>query len=160
MSLRLVQRLPDQTRAFFTARGFSVKDAEQIAQACVFQSIFKNTAKPDSGHVIEYNLSAWQVRYKGKAQVPMLKKYWMQEWEKRQVPRPARIAFEWSLLPTEQRYEPQDYNWGMTLYDLPPGAEFNLEVVWWLDGELQSAKIEKIRCAEDKSVGPATPMGQ
>ena len=42
MQLRLVQRLPDQTRAFFAGRGFSPSDVEQIAQSCVFQSIYKN----------------------------------------------------------------------------------------------------------------------
>jgi hypothetical protein len=37
ISMRLVQRLPDQTRGFFEARGFSVADSELIAQSCVFQ---------------------------------------------------------------------------------------------------------------------------
>ena len=41
MSIRLVQRLPDQTRAFFMARGFDKQHAETIAQSCIFQTVYK-----------------------------------------------------------------------------------------------------------------------
>src|SRR4030042_1622952 len=61
VSIRLVQRLPDQTRGFFQARGFSVADSELIAQGCVFQTVFKNLS-PATGPVrIEYDLREWVV---------------------------------------------------------------------------------------------------
>src|SRR4030042_1765581 len=46
VSIRLVQRLPDQTRGFFQARGFSIADSELIAQSCMFQTVFKNVGPP------------------------------------------------------------------------------------------------------------------
>ena len=48
ISLRLVQRLPIQSRAFFLARGFNKQQAEIIAQSCIFQTVFKNTSNKAS----------------------------------------------------------------------------------------------------------------
>ena len=42
ISLRLVQRLPIQSRAFFLARGFNKQQVEIVAQSCIFQTVFKN----------------------------------------------------------------------------------------------------------------------
>jgi len=56
MSLRLVQRLPDQSRAFYMARGFSEKHAEIIAQSCVFQTVFRNMSSSKNASPVNYNL--------------------------------------------------------------------------------------------------------
>ena len=65
VSIRLVQRLPDQTRGFFQARGFSIADSELISQSCMFQTVFKNVAPPSDPGVIEYNLDEWIVHAGG-----------------------------------------------------------------------------------------------
>ena len=58
--LKLTQRLPDQTRAYFEARGFDQASAEITATSCIFQSMIKNTGK-DSGVLINADLSEWKV---------------------------------------------------------------------------------------------------
>lgn len=158
MSLRLVQRLPDQTRGFFLARGFKPEDAERIAQSCVFQAIFQNTASDPAGP-LDYDLREWAVRHDGHAQAMKTREDWKPVWEKRGVAPPARIAFEWALLPTRQRYQPGDYNWGMSIFGLAPGALFDLHVVWTQNGRKQSATLAGVQCAPDVRVGPAGEGG-
>jgi hypothetical protein len=154
VSIRLVQRLPDQTRGFFQARGFSVEDSELIAQSCVFQTVFKNISASPELSTIEYNLRNWVVHVAGARRGLKLREDWQKEWSARKAPQPAQLAFEWSLLPTRQTYRPGDYNWGMTLFGLRSGVEFDLDVVWHQDGKKRTARLKAVRCAPDVHLKP------
>ncbi len=155
IAVRFVQRLPDQTRGFFQARGFSAADAERIAQSCVFQTIFKNVAPAASQGAIDYNLKEWVIHASGKKRQMKTREDWQQEWTTRRVPPAAQLAFEWSLIPTRQRYGAGDYNWGFSIFDLGPGTRFDLDLVWREDGTRRSARINGIVCAPDVEVPPA-----
>jgi hypothetical protein len=165
MSIRWVQRHPDQTRAFFAARQFAANDVEHIVNHCVFQTIYKNTAKADTDTVIEYDMVDWRVRAKSRAESMddtlaglVLKKHWLDEWKGRQVASAAVIAFEWALLPTRHRLLAGDYNWGMTTFGLKPGEYFDLHIVWHVNGKRHSAVIPDMQCATDtqpQAVAPA-----
>lgn len=155
MTLRLVQRLPEQSRGFFEARGFSPADAELIAQSCVFQTIFKNTSA-DAAGVLEYDLRDWRVHDRGRARAMKMREDWAPLWAARGAPAAARIAFEWALLPTRQTYRPGDYNWGMSMFGLPPGDTFDLQVVWKQHGRRQVALMKGMRCASDTAMPPPT----
>jgi hypothetical protein len=157
VSIRLVQRLPDQTRGFFLARGFSEADAERIAQSCVFQTIFKNVSPASDPGVVEYNLRDWVVHVAGAQRGMKTREHWQKEWTERQAPQAAQIAFEWSLLPTRHTYRSGDYNWGMTIYDLKPGSEFDLDVVWRERGYAHSVRLKGVHCAPDIQLPPASP---
>ncbi|MCR4302533.1 MAG: hypothetical protein NUV51_13100 [Sulfuricaulis sp.] len=154
VSIRLVQRLPDQTRGFFQARGFSVEDSELIAQGCVFQTVFKNSSALSEPDTIEYNLRNWVVRAGAARRGLKTREDWRKEWSARQAPQSAQLAFEWSLLPTRQTYRPGDYNWGMTLFDLKPGTEFDLDIVWHQDGRKRMVRLKGVRCAADVQLKP------
>jgi len=157
VSIRLVQRLPDQTRGFFQARGFSIADAELIAQSCVFQTVFKNVAPPSDPGVIEYNLDEWIVHVAGAQRRMKTREDWQKEWSARNAPKAAQLAFEWGLIPTRQTYRPGDYNWGMSLFSLVPGTSFDLDVVWRQGGERHAARMKRVVCAPDVHVSPDTP---
>lgn len=157
MSLRLVQRLPDQTRGFFQARGFDAQQADMIALSCVFQTVFRNTATPDQGGDVEYNLRDWVVHASGGRQGMKTREGWRGIWISKKVAKPAQVAFEWALFPTQQTYRPGDYNWGMSIFNLPPGSAFDLEVVWRWQGKTRSVRIEEMRCAEDLHLEPESP---
>jgi len=156
VSIRLVQRLPDQSRAYFMARKFTSEHAEMIAQSCVFQSVFKNTAPPNKNYVVKYDLSEWRVTYKNKEHGLKIKEKWLNEWQEKNVPMAAQIAFEWSLLPTIQRYHQGDYNWGMTMYALPPGARFDLHLVWYENGIQAQVDIMDMQCGPDIRLEPVS----
>lgn len=154
LSLRLVQRLPDQTRGFYQARGFAVRDAEYIAQRCMFQTIFKNVAAPAAAVALEYDLKEWVIHANGRQQRMKTREDWAQEWRQRRVSKSARLAFEWGLLPTRQNYQPGDYNWGLSVFNLAPGTAFDLDVVWYEGKARRQARIESLRCAPDVPVAP------
>jgi len=149
VSFELVQRLPDQTRAFFQGRGFDSGPANAFALGCVFQTIFKNTATDPGAGALDYDMAQWRVVTPSGRQPPRLKAQWDREWATQGVSQAARIAFHWALLPTRQGFEPGDYNWGMTSYGLPPGKRFDLELVWWRGGKRETALIRDIECPRD-----------
>jgi len=157
VSMRLVQRLPDQTRGFFQARGFSIADSELIAQSCVFQTVFKNVAPPSDPDVIEYNLDEWVVHVAGARRKMKIREDWQTEWTARRAPKAAQLAFEWGLIPTRQAYRSGDYNWGLSIFNLAPGTPFDLDVVWRQSGERRSARLKGVVCAPDIHVSPAAP---
>ena len=157
ITIRLVQRLPDQTRGYFQARGFPAEDSELIAQSCVFQTIFSNRSRATAPVKIEYNLQDWVVTMNG-VQGPMqTREHWKKVWSERHAPLQAQLAFEWSLLPTRQFYGPGDYNWGMSLYGFAPGARFDLDLVWYQDGVRRNARMPGVICAPDIHPQPEGP---
>ncbi len=146
ISIQLVQRLPDQTRAFFQGRGFTSKDADTIGRACVFQTIFRNDGKQP----LTYDLDDWQITHRGKRLPLQTRERWDERWQARGASQSARIAFRWSLLPTRQDFEPGDYNWGMTSFGLPPGESFDLSLVLTINGKAISSSIPAIVCTADQ----------
>ena len=155
ISVRLVQRLPDQTRGFFQARGFAAADAERVAQSCVFQTIFKNVAPATDKGVLDYDLKQWTVHAGGKKNKMKTREDWQKEWAARGVSQAAQLAFEWSLIPTRQRYGAGDYNWGFSIFNLAPGTRFDLDLVWHENGARRSGRMNGIVCAPDVEVPPA-----
>jgi len=53
------------------------------------------------------------------------------------------------MFPTQQEYQPGDFNWGLTTYGIPPGSVFDLTVTWQEGGESRSGEIRNIVCAPD-----------
>lgn len=149
-SLQLIQRLPDQTRAFYMARGFSRTIANDLGTQCVLQAIGKNTSAPAHGKSISYDLHDWVVRFDSNVRTIKFKEQWDAEWDQQGVSKASRLAFRWATFPTQQAFEPGgDYNWGMISFGLPPAAEFDLLVVWQQNGEPRSRWIKKIKCPPD-----------
>ena len=148
VSLRLVQRLPDQTRAFFQARGFSPDAADRIADACIFQTILRN----ESERPLSYALDEWRVLQPDAVGRLVTRERWDAAWREGEASAAAQIALRWSLLPTRQRFAPGDYNWGMTGFGLPPGSVFDLELVLRLGNETLTRTIRGIVCAPDREV--------
>ncbi len=142
------QRLPDQTRAFFQGRGFLPEQAEPLARDCVFQAIIRNGA--EAAAPLALNLAEWRVTpAAGSAQPLKLEAHWQEEWEHLGVSQPARIAFRWSLFPTEQRFAPGDWNMGMITLGLAPGSRFDLEVVWRSGAQEKRRRFSAMQCAAD-----------
>lgn len=149
LEVELVQRLPDQTRGFFMARGFSPAIADEIAVSCIFQTIIRNTGTRDDAVAVSIDLAQWRVIHASGEQGVRLKEPWMASWPENVVSRTSRLAFQWALFPTQQEFLADDYNWGMTAFGLPPGAVFDLDLVWQEDGKVRTTRIAAIECAPD-----------
>lgn len=146
VSIQLLQLLPDQTRAFFLGRGFGTEEADRIGRSCVFQTIFRN----DGVRPVEYDLSTWSVRHRTGRLRLRTREVWDPEWATGGVDDAARTAFRWALLPTVQRFEPGDNNWGMTSFGLPPGERFDLSLIVSVDGEPVAAEVPSVVCVADR----------
>ncbi len=149
LELELIQRLPDQTRAFFMARGFPTDIADDLGKSCIFQTIIRNTDKTD-GHPLTVNLKDWTLNHSGQIQPLKLKESWDQSWPDTQISKSARLAFRWGTFPTKQTFRAGDYNWGMISFGLLPGTRFDLQLVWQVEEKKYSAQIDKLICAEDR----------
>ena len=148
--LQLVQRLPDQTRSFFEARGFNKAITNKIATSCVFQSIIHNTSK-DKSQRIHVALKDWRIKINQKTLPIKLKEQWNKEWKSETVKPSSRIAFRWATFPSEQFFEPSgDYNWGMISFGPAPGETFDLNVIWETNQIKKSVWIKNIICPEDQ----------
>jgi hypothetical protein len=148
-SFNTEQRLPDQTRAFFLARGLPETVVEAIAGSCVFQVEVRNLS-PAGGPSVNVTLESWRVIHNGISTPPRLAEDWQQEFRNRSVPQEAAIALRWSLFPGEQAFEPGDYNWGMVSYGPKPNARFDLALVWREGSEKHQTTIAGLVCAEDR----------
>ena len=155
---RLTHRLPDQTRAFLLARDFDRDTAEFVATNCVFQSEFRNVV-PMGGGSVSIDLTEWRVRHAGGGQGLLTREYWRSELARRGLGQAPRIAFEWGLLPTRQEYAPGDYNWGITVYGLPPGTPFDLTFVWYRDGKRFTGEMQGLTCPPDIHPEPGELQG-
>jgi hypothetical protein len=149
LEVELVQRLPDQTRGFFMARGFSPAIADEIAVSCIFQTIVRNTGNQADAVAVSIDLAQWRVIRADGEQGVRLKEPWIASWPENAVSEASRLAFQWALFPTRQEFLADDYNWGMTAFGLPPGTVFDLDLVWQEDGKVRSTRIAAIECAPD-----------
>lgn len=154
VSIRFVQRLPDQTRAYFAGRGFVSDDVKLIAQHCIFQTVFKNIATPESKASLEYDVDKWYAVVDGKQVRLKMREAWQAIWTERNAKPPQKIAFEWSLLPTRQRYLPSDYNWGMSVFPVAHGTTFDLVLSWQINCKSSTATIKDMQCARDIYIAP------
>ncbi|MCG6887578.1 MAG: hypothetical protein LJE74_10240 [Proteobacteria bacterium] len=149
MTLRLVQRLPDQSRGFAMARGFTPEQAEVFAQSCAFQTVFKNISNLTTPGTLNYNLRDWIIYYQGKKRGMKTREDWEKTWPPGQVKPAAQLALNWGLYPTVQSYKPGDYNWGLSTFNLKPGAMFDLRVVWHQYDKQHEFVIHDVQCAPD-----------
>ncbi len=151
LELELIQRLPDQTRAFFLARGFPAGIADDLGRACIFQTILRNSGT-DAGAspALTVMLKDWRVSQGDTSRPLKLKEAWDQTWPDALVSKSARLAFRWATFPSTQTFQPGDYNWGMISFGLAPGARFDLRLVWREGNERYSAEIEDLICAHDR----------
>lgn len=145
------QRIPDQARAFFQARGFDSEASEAIAQNCFFQIIIRNQGT--SNKAMSLNLAQWRVIEKsGSTHPPRLEKAWQQQWQEMGVTKAARIAFRWALFPSRQTFQPGDWNMGLITMGAEPGKQFDLVVTWKEQDRPREVHFNNMRCSPDRSL--------
>lgn len=148
IQVRLTQISPDQARGFYQARGFSAEAAEHYAAGCVFMTVVRNIGDAP----IEHRLADWRYVVAGSAPRAIRSKAeWARLWKQLDVSEAARIAFTWAQFPTTQTFTPGDWNQGMTTYSVPRGGQFDLLFNWRANGKTRSGKLDRIRCAHEKS---------
>ena len=155
VEVRLVQRLPDQTRAFFIGRGLLQRGGgPDRAQLC----LSGHSAKPRPGRWrwgspstgdLAIDLATWRLEAGAGPQALPPKEGWDPRWEAMGESTVARIALRWSLFPTTQTFRPGRLQLGHDRFGVPPGTRFDLTLAWTLGGEPQSAVLRGLVCAPE-----------
>ena len=111
VTFSLTQIMPDQARAFYVNRGFTLEQIEPFATACIYMTVLRNDDAPAA---IKYQLSDWYIKTGDDARPPLSTADWMAQLKAESVKKPALIAFRWAQFPPEQEYEPGgDWNHGL-----------------------------------------------
>lgn len=147
--LEFSQRLPEQTRAFFQARGFTPEAAERLAGVCVIQTVIRNNSRTA---VIHTDIGNWRVMTGTGERPYRLESDWQKQWQNLNVSQPARIAFRFALLPAVQSLNPGDWLQGMTTLEVPLRERFDLKVRWTEDQANREATVGGVRCAADRTL--------
>jgi len=149
--LDLIQRLPDQTRAFFMARGFPNAVANKIGLSCIFQGIGTNVSGVQNSTSIEVSLKDWKIHTGNDVTRIKMKETWDKEWLNADVSNASKIAYKWATFPSHQIFSNNgDYGWGMISFNLPPETVFDLEISWNQNTKTHKAWIRSLQCPSDR----------
>lgn len=146
VTFSLTQILPDQARAFYVNRGFTLEQIEPFAMACIYMTVLRNE---DAAGVISYVQQDWSIVSEEGTSPPIKISDWMGRLKATGAKQSAMIAFRWAQFPPEQQYEPGgDWNQGMLTTGLPPGSSFDAIARWRLNGKIYENQLTGVRCAK------------
>jgi len=142
----LTQILPEQARAFYVNRGFSLKQIEPYVSSCVYMTVLRNDKAAGSIHFISNN---WTLLVNGKPKNLIAVSEWLKRLESESAKKSALIAFRWAQFPPEQEYEPGgDWNQGMLSMGLPANEKFDIVARWDIAGKHVETTLKGVRCAK------------
>ncbi|MFA5627923.1 MAG: hypothetical protein WCX90_05340 [Thiohalomonadaceae bacterium] len=142
----LTQLLPDQLRAFYVNRGFTLEQIELYAASCVYMTVLRNDRAPG---VIRTVSSRWPISVNNRPHELIPVEQWVERFSAAGVKKSAVIAFRWAQFPPEQEYRPGgDWNQGMLSVGLPAGSRFDIIATWDIAGNEYRAKLTEVQCAK------------
>ena len=142
----LTQLLPDQLRAFYANRGFSLTQIEPYASSCVYMTVLRNDNAPG---IIRYTSNDWPVSFNNNPHALVSVKHWIERLIARGANNSSIIAFRWAQFPPEQEYRPGgDWNQGMLSVGLPAGSQFDISAIWKIGDMGYAATLTEVNCAE------------
>lgn len=146
VSFSLTQILPDQARAFYVNRGFTLQQSEVYASSCVFMTVMRND---NAAGTIHFRQSNWSANTNNKTHKLKSVDSWLEQLKKNNVGPTALIAFRWAQFPPEQEYAVGgDWNQGMLSLGLPAGSRFDLTVRWDSKGKDYETTLRGVQCAK------------
>lgn len=147
VTVSLTQILPDQVRAFYVNRGFSLESIEPYATSCVYMTVLRNDA---ASGVAQFQLPDWRIVTEAEDRPPLSTSDWIERLEPANQGKAAMIAFRWAQFPTQHAYQPGgDWNQGMLSIGLKPGERFKLIAQWTVDDKNLKGELENVRCAQE-----------
>ena len=146
VNFSLTQILPEQAKAFYVNRGFTLKQTESFASSCVYMTIMRNDTAPGTIHFAKSN---WSIISNNKSYPPVSVATWLKKLKDNNVNKTALIAFRWAQFPPEQEFEVGgDWNQGMLSIGLPANNVFDLIVRWDINGKEYNATLKGVQCAK------------
>ena len=142
----LTQILPEQLKAFYVNRGFSLEQIKSYTSSCVYMTVLRNDTAPGEIH---YTSNNWTILVNNKRHILVPVSQWVKKLSKTGATKPALIAFRWAQFPPEQSYEPGgNWNQGMLSIGLSPSSRFDAIAKWDIAGKEFEAKLTGVQCAK------------
>ena len=142
----LTQLLPDQVRAFYVNRGFTLEQIESYASSCVYMAVLRNDSAPGTIHYVSNN---WPVSVQNRPHELVSVDQWVERLSTAGAKKSAVIAFRWAQFPPEQEYRPGgDWNQGMLSVGLPADSRFDISAQWDIAGKECEARLTEVQCAK------------
>ncbi len=115
-------RTPEQTTAFYSARGFPAVAVQAIAEVCLLTVGIYNRGD----EVVWLEPARWEIRTdKGQPVRRITRPEWDAHWETLAVPLAARATFGWTQLPESRDLQPGEPVGG-NIAVIPPTGPFNV----------------------------------
>lgn len=112
-------RTPEQTTAFYAARGFPEAMVREIAATCFVTVGLQNRRD----EVVWLELDQWRFTdAAGQPVARITRPEWNRKWESRQVPLSARATFGWTQLPEARDLQPGEPVGGNVAVVAPKGS--------------------------------------
>jgi hypothetical protein len=116
-------RTPEQTRAFYSARGLPEDAVHAIAQVCLLTVGMRN----NRSDVVWLELAEWRfIDDEGRPVQRIQRIEWDAVWEQMAVPNAGRATFGWTQLPESRDLQPGEPVGG-NLAVVPPQGNFTLQ---------------------------------
>ncbi len=123
LSFYLSARTPEQTDAFYSARGLPTNAVQAIAQTCFLTVGLHNR----SADVVWLDLAHWRFTDASGREIARISlPEWTARWQKMSVPLAAQATFGWTQLPETRDMQPDEDVGGNVPLTPPPSGEFTL----------------------------------
>ena len=145
----LSARTPEQTNAFYSARGLPRSAVQEIAKSCFVTVGLRNRR----GDTVWLDLTTWRfVDANGQDIKRISLPEWRSRWKNLNIPLAAQATFGWTQLPETRDLQP-DEDVGGNVPLIPPPGEFTL-IARFATGVAGSGKpieitVPKLTCPRD-----------
>lgn len=129
--------------SFYLARGFSAEAIAPYADACVLSFEFQNNTKKP----LRLRLADWRTGGAAGSIPFRLPASWEDEWARRGVAEPARIAFRWAQFQSELEFAPGDWIMGMAALARRQDGAFRLTIPYTLNDRKNEVTLDQLACA-------------
>ena len=106
--MQFAPRTPHQIMSFYEARGFPPEMIAILSQECFITVRIHNK----SGDIVWLDLSNWHFSHEGKPLKRAHRNYWLDKWQKMNMPQASISTFRWTLLPESLDYLPDEEEGG------------------------------------------------
>ncbi len=148
LSIQLKPRTPQQTAAFYEARGFPTSAVEVLKQSCFVTVRIHNR----SNTVVWLELDNWRFVTDTGGIRRLERAYWSSRWRSLALPQRNRSTFQWTLLPESRDLQPDEPVGGnitLPTSDQPFAVEARFAVGPHKQGQTQRLRIDDVRCPGD-----------
>jgi hypothetical protein len=146
--IRLINRTPDQLKAFYIARKFNDAAINEILSTCFVTPIIHNR----SDDILWLDLDEWQFTIDEQSFNRLKRDDWTRKWKTIGLPRAQQSTFGWTLLPETRDLHPDESVGGSFVipYQKSPfSVHMNFPVGADKKGQAKTLTFKGIQCLKN-----------